>query len=116
MKNGLVIDKYSNKRYYENDQYHRLGGLPAVEGANGYKAYWENGQRHRLGGLPAIEWVDGSKEYWENDQLHRLTGPAVKYIDGYKEWWYREWWYRGKKLDCTAQEEFEQLMKLKAFW
>jgi len=87
MKNGLVIDKYSNKRYYENDQLHRLGGLPAVE------------------------WVNGSKEYYENGQLHRLTGPAVEYINGYKEWW-----YRGKRLSCTTQEEFEHLMKLKAFW
>ena len=48
----------------EKGQCHRLGGLPAVEWADGYKSYWENGKCHRLGGLPAVEHIDGSKEYW----------------------------------------------------
>ena len=72
----------------ENGQIHRLGGLPAVECADGSKEYWENGQLHRLGGLPAIEFADGGKEYWENDQLHRLGGlPAVEYASGYKAYY-----------------------------
>jgi hypothetical protein len=47
--------------------------------------------------------------------LHREDGPAVKYSNityAQKE----EWWYMGKKLHCKSQTEFEQLMKMKAFW
>jgi len=53
---------------YQNDkgQQHRDGGLPAIEGTNGYKAWWENGQLHRAGGLPAYEGTNGYKEWWEN--------------------------------------------------
>src|ERR1022692_1184787 len=111
MKNGLEIDKYGSKFYYENGYLHRLGGLPACEYANGSKDYYENGNFHRLGGLPAIEYADGDKRYYENDKLHRLDGPAVDYVNVHKEWW-----FNGKQFDCKTQEEFEKLMKLKAFW
>ena len=75
--------------------------------------FWENkeGQFHRLGGLPAVERADGSKFYYENGKRHRLGGPAIDQASGYKEWW-----INGKHLDCNTQKEFEQLMKLKAFW
>ena len=98
-------------------QLHRLGGLPAIEYANGGKFYYENDQRHRLGGLPAIECAPasgsehGDKYYYENGQFHRLGGPAIDRANGYKEWW-----INGKLLKCNTQKEFEQLMKLKAFW
>ena len=42
---------------------------------------------------------------------HREDGPAVIYSDGRKMWILHE-----KILDCSSQEEFERLMKLKAFW
>ena len=87
MKNGLEID------------------------ANGTKYYYENGQLHRLGGLPALEYADGHKYYYENGQCHRLGGPAIDQASGYKEWW-----INGKHLDCNTQKEFEQYLKLKAFW
>ena len=54
---------------------------------NGNKIWYNNKyQYHRLGGLPAVELNDGSKVYWENDTLHRVNGPAVDCIK-YKEYW-----------------------------
>src|SRR5271157_3168312 len=82
-----IVEVYEDVVYWRNEkrQLHRLGGLPAVERANGYKEYYENGQLHRLGGLPAIECSDGSKFYYENGKLHRLGGlPAIEYINGDK--------------------------------
>jgi hypothetical protein len=45
------------------------------------------------------------------DILHREDGPAVEYFSGDKEWW-----INGERLNCTSQEEFEKLMKLRVFW
>jgi hypothetical protein len=28
----------------------------------------------------------GTKYWWLNGKLHRVDGPAVEYVDGYKEW------------------------------
>ena len=56
--------------YNERDELHREGGLPAVEGSDGYKAYYEHGKRHRLDG-PAVEYHNGRKEYWIDGE--RLT-------------------------------------------
>ena len=48
MKNKpeLKIDEYGNKRWYLNDELHRIDG-PAIEFANGYKAWYFNGLYHR---------------------------------------------------------------------
>jgi hypothetical protein len=43
--------------------------------------------------------------------LHREDGPAIEYPNGDKYWY-----FNGKEVDCCCQEEFEQFMKLKAFW
>ena len=99
-----IIEVHSDVTYWknENGQFHRLGGLPAIERANGGKEYWENGQLHRLGGLPAIEFADGSKYYYENDKLHRLGGlPAIECANGSKEYW-----ENGKELtEAEAKRE-----------
>jgi hypothetical protein len=79
-----IVEVHENVTYWKNEsgQLHRLGGLPAVEYADGYKAYWENGQLHRLGGLPAVEYTDGYKAYWiEGKQVteaeaKKLAEPA----------------------------------------
>jgi hypothetical protein len=65
---------------------------------------------HRLDG-PAIEYSDGSKAWLINGRFHRIDGPAIDQSDGTKEWY-----YDGNKIDCSSQEEFEKLIKLKAFW
>ena len=85
-----IVEVYEHVTYWKNEkgQLHRLGGLPAIERADGHKAYWENGELHRLGGLPAIEYTSGGKSYYENGLLHRLGGlPAIEWANGYKEYW-----------------------------
>jgi hypothetical protein len=42
---------------------------------------------------------------------HRVDGPAVEYINGDNYWW-----YHGKNIKVKSQQEFEKLLKLKAFW
>lgn len=52
------------------------------------------------------------------NKLHREDGPAVEYDDNpdieYAD--YKSWWINGEKVNCFSQEEFENFMKLKAFW
>ncbi len=73
--------------------------------------YWENeqGQFHREDG-PA--WISNMSKQWIiNDKLHREDGPAIEFISGDKEYW-----YYGQYIDCKTDEEFQRLIKLKAFW
>jgi hypothetical protein len=78
---------------------------------NGDKHYFLNDNRHREDG-PAIEYANGDKEWYVNDKLHREDGPAIEAANGTKYWW-----LHGEELwPCTTQKEFEQLMRLKAFW
>jgi hypothetical protein len=77
---------------------------------SGNKYWYLNGDHYREDG-PAIEWVDGGKEWLLNNKWHRENGPAIEYIDGTKEWYIND-----KRILCKTQEEFERLMKLKAFW
>ena len=93
----------------ELKQLHREDG-PAIEYADGVKEWWLNGQRHRIDG-PAVEYANGNKYWFLNGKRHREDGPAVECTDGDKEWW-----LNGKKMNCQSQEQFDKLMKLKAFW
>ena len=103
-------DSLGNTWYYNDlNQYHREDG-PAIEYADGTKWWCRNNQLHREDG-PAIEYADGSKSWFRNGQYHREDGPAVELADGTKHWY-----FRGKYIDCKTNEEFLQLMKLKAFW
>ena len=43
-------------------------------------------------------------------KLHRVDGPALIYNN------IKNWYYRGQLIDCFSQEEFERLIKLKAFF
>jgi hypothetical protein len=88
MKTELKIDYFGNKLWYKE-------GTMIL---------------HREDG-PAIEYFEGSKEWYLNGKLHREDGPAIEDSDG------RKYWYlNGKLLDCKTQEEFERLIRLKAFW
>jgi hypothetical protein len=62
---------------------------------------------HRIDG-PAIEWYDGTKEWFINGIRHREDGPAFEWANGI-----REWWLNGNR---HSQQEFEKLIRLKAFW
>ena len=80
------ISKYETKRWTLDGQYHREDG-------------------------PAIEYKDGTKFWYFHAKLHRLDGPAYESPSGYKEWW-----YYNKYIECSSQEEFERLVKLKSLW
>lgn len=74
--------------------------------------YWHNskGQLHRIKG-PALEAINGDKAWYRYGELHRLDGPAIEYARGDVLWF-----YRGVRTNCSSQQEFEKLLKLKAFW
>jgi hypothetical protein len=57
------------------------------------------------------EYSNGDRFYLLNDNFHRVEGPAVELHNGIKGWW-----VNGKLIPCTTQEQFERLMRLKAFW
>jgi hypothetical protein len=59
---------------------------------------------------PAVE-HNGYKAWYQFGKLHREDGPAQEYEDGNKIWW-----LHNKQVICDTQEEFERLMRLKAFW
>jgi hypothetical protein len=81
-----------------------------VTSSNGDKYWFQHDQLHRTDG-PAIERSNGDKYWYLHGQCHRVDGPAIEYSDGIKFWW-----YRGKRINCQTQQEFEKLLKLKAFW
>lgn len=55
-----------------------------------------------------ITYPDGSVDYYK----HNLDGPAVELTENN----IKEWYCNGIKMPCSSQEEFEMLLKLKAFW
>lgn len=75
-----------------------------------HKIWYQNGKIHRLDG-PAIKYADGRMDWYQDDKHHRLDGPAIEYADGHKIWF-----VEGKLINCNSQEEFDRLLKLKAFW
>jgi hypothetical protein len=91
LSNGGELHEYGSgtKKWYLSDKLHREDG-PAIEWGDGSKSWWLNGKRHREDG-PAIEYC-----------------PAIKFRNGNKEWWLND-----KQI---SQNEFEHLMRLKAFW
>ena len=112
MTNSICeTDEFGNKRWYnDKGELHRENDLPAVEWTDGSKAWCLNGKLHRENG-PAVEYANGTKAWWLNDKPHRETGPAIEWPDGSKEWW-----YDGERLDCTDNNTFLRLVKLKVFW
>jgi hypothetical protein len=58
-----------------------------------------------------IEYDDGIKWWLLNGKNHRENGPAIELHTGQKYWF-----INGERIPCTTQLQFEQLMRLKAFW
>ena len=77
---------------------------------NGDKSWYLNGKLHRTDG-PAIEYADGYKAWYFDGKCHRTDGPAIENANGDKYWYFDD-----NQIDCKSQEEFERLLKLKAFW
>jgi hypothetical protein len=71
------------------------------------KWYFLNNNIHREDG-PAVEYPDGHKQWWINGKRHREDGPAIEWGNGDKSWCLNH--------KIMSQEEFERLMRLKAFW
>ena len=56
-------------------------------------------------------YATGNKYWYIDNNLHREDGPAVELGDGTKYWF-----LNGKYIICNSQEQFLQLIRLKAFW
>jgi hypothetical protein len=104
----VVVDDEGNKRWYHNDNLHRLDG-PAMEFPTGTKSWYVDGKHHRTDG-PAIEWADGSKAWYVDGNLHRTDGPAVENADGHKFWYLdgeelteAQWRKRVTKSTCEGK-------------
>lgn len=114
MKSERTVDEDGAVRYYnEAGQLHREDG-PAVEYCRskhgGGHRYFFNGKKHRLDG-PAVMHEDGTTEWWVHGVRHREDGRAIEYSQGGGRWF-----YRGGAVECETQEEFERLIKIRAFW
>ena len=99
-----------DKLHYHKGVLHNITG-PAVERTTGHKEWWFNGALHRYGG-PAIEYSSGSKEYYIHGLRHRKDGPAIDYVGA----GYKEWWVNGKRVNCSNQNEFERMLRMKVLW
>ncbi len=47
--------------------------------------YKHAGRFHRIDG-PAIKAIDGTREWLQRGRYHRLDGPAIEWANGGKEW------------------------------
>jgi hypothetical protein len=57
---------------------------------------------------------DNGIRSWYRDGLpHREDGPAIEHDMGFYH--AKMWFIMGEKIDCTTQEEFERILKLKVF-
>jgi hypothetical protein len=57
-----------------------------------------------------------TRNWFLNGKRHRLKGPAVEWLlDEGDEGIHNTWYYNGEVIPCKSQEEFERILKLKAF-
>jgi len=64
-------------------------------------------------GLLRKEESDNYIAYYDEDgEFHREDGPARIFTGGNMN----EYWVHGEHIKCENQKEFEQLMRMKAFW
>lgn len=107
--------KYSvngNTFYYDhNMNFHRDGG-PAIIYSHGATIWYQHGVCHRDDGGPADSYKNFSHYWYKNGLLHREDGPAI--IDNFMDKNY--WYFNNEKINCSSQEEFKKLLKLKSFW
>jgi len=108
----MKIIKYNNRIATVNDkgELHSFDNNPAFEYTNGDKLWYKEGKLHRLDG-PAIEYSNGFKLWFKEGKRHRDDGPACEYEIGNVNWYYED-----KEIKCKSTEEFQKIIKLKAFW
>lgn len=65
-----------------------------------------------------IIYDDGAQAWFYQDLYHRLNGPAVieMIMINQKLQVNCKWYYYGTEINCSSQEEFEKILKLKIFW
>jgi len=63
-------------------------------------------------------WKSGAESYFDNKgEYHRIDGPATTFSYFiHNKMGTPKWYIHGNRMDCKSQEEFERLLKLKAFW
>lgn len=83
-----------------------------------YVEYVDQNDCYHREGSPARIWTDRTyREWYIHGKLHREDGPAIDgEYDEIQSTPSPVWAWNGKRLDCKTNEEFLQLMKLKAFW
>jgi hypothetical protein len=59
-----------------------------------------------------------SLNYFKYGEYHRLLGPALTYKadNVFNIPYCNKWFFNGELIDCSSQEEFERIIKLKHFW
>jgi hypothetical protein len=80
----LEVDRYGNKWWYLNGDFHNEDG-PALIYDNGSKHWYLHGERHREDG-PAIEYYDGTmfwylngKRYYSKEKWFQALTPEQQY-------------------------------------
>jgi hypothetical protein len=86
------------------------GGELLESSEDGSRFWFLNDRLHREDG-PAIEYYSGRKDWYINGKYHRKDGPAIEFANGDKSWYLND-----IQILCKTQKQFEQLMRLKAFW
>jgi len=87
-----------------------MKSTPTVHPSGNIVWFAKNGVIHREGG-PAIEYPNGDCSWYFNGVPHREDGPAMD--NKFEKFWF---WHGKYFKNCKSQEEFERLLKLKAFW
>lgn len=86
-----------------------MKSTPTVNPSGTIVWFAKNGIIHREDG-PAIKHSNGYCSWYFNGNFHRINGPAIDHATR------KYWFFHGKYIDCNSQEEFERLLRLKAFW
>ena len=113
--NGLHINFYGDKDWYKKYKSHRKNG-PASIDFDGDQYYYIDNLLHRDDG-PAINWKY-SRQWYKHGKIHREDGPAIIILDKDENIIEEEqqWCFEDKRIDCSNQEEFDRLIRLKLLW
>jgi hypothetical protein len=83
--NGLEVDSTGARRWYKNNQLHRVTS-PALCTVRGYKSWWYNNRLHRLKG-PAVE--DPAQELGRCREAYHLYGRDARKSEFNSKSWRR---------------------------
>lgn len=72
---------------------------------------WKSGLLHSECGKPSVEFDNGIVMFHTNGKLHRIEGPVIIHADGTCFWF-----FENQLIPVSSQNEFEQWLRLKAFW